>query len=307
MDASRSGERAYKSKSDRMFYCKGCRLPFPIERVGVPATPPLSRHEPDRWLYVHEYLSSWRCPGCLAKPPPGQELAAGELAVASYRSIAHSSNVLDGSSASVHDLACMFTLPLLTLSSTGQKSLPSAPGTGHGASALDGEGPDSSSDAGWLSGDERHTAIQQQLEQMMREAGLTTDEVQAMLRQVSSSARGSRTASSSDPNTPPTPAAGQPAGSLITRKLAYKDHLKYAKYFMLLKIGQPVELVKQALRRDGLPEAIADKDPNAAVPGCRRVPAQNHPKYAHYYKMLDMGMSLGAVKFKVRYSRPHCG
>lgn len=93
----------------------------------------------------------------------------------------------------------------------------------------------------------------------------------------------------------------------MTRKLAYKDHPKYAKYFMLLKIGQPVELVKQALRRDGLPEAIAHKDPNAAVPGCRRVPAQNHPKYAHYYKMLDMGMSLGAVKFKVRYARPHCG
>lgn len=78
VDASRSGERAYKRESDRMFYCKGCRLPFPFERVGVPATTPFSRHEPDRWLYVHEYLSSWRCPDCLPKAPPGQELAAGE-------------------------------------------------------------------------------------------------------------------------------------------------------------------------------------------------------------------------------------
>jgi len=87
--------------------------------------------------------------------------------------------------------------------------------------------------------------------------------------------------------------------------VAYKDHPKYSKYFKMFKLGLTADHVKQALQRDGLDPSVADKSPDDVVEdesaskekgASGMVKRSEHPKYATYYKMLKMGLPIGAVK-----------
>lgn len=86
-------------------------------------------------------------------------------------------------------------------------------------------------------------------------------------------------------------------------KPALKDDPLFAKYFKMLKMGLPLEAVKHALTRDGFDSAIMDGDHNRPAgagsdddEGEDGVPLKEDPKYAKYFKMLKMGLPLGAVK-----------
>ena len=98
-----------------------------------------------------------------------------------------------------------------------------------------------------------------------------------------------------------------------------KDNPEYQKYMKMLKIGMPVETVKQALERDGKDPLVAEMDPNKSyesqtekeqsepekengtknVPDEQveaEVPIKDMPEYAKFFKMMKMGIPLGAVK-----------
>ncbi|CAM9647353.1 unnamed protein product, partial [Choristocarpus tenellus] len=101
--------------------------------------------------------------------------------------------------------------------------------------------------------------------------------------------------------------------ALPTNLLPAVDHPRYAKFYKMLRAGVPRPAVIQAIRRDGVDEALLDApntlfprdDPilagssvaagTAGDPATRLVPAQNHPWYAKYFKMLEMGLPYGAV------------
>merc|ERR1712238_174030 len=88
-----------------------------------------------------------------------------------------------------------------------------------------------------------------------------------------------------------------------------KDDLDYVKYFKMLKMGLPIGAVKNALGRDGKDPSIMDLDPEKSLksqtnksskeeeeeedPG---VPLKEDVDYEKYFKMLKMGLPIGAVK-----------
>ena len=88
-----------------------------------------------------------------------------------------------------------------------------------------------------------------------------------------------------------------------------KDDLNYVKYFKMLKMGLPIGAVKNALGRDGKDPSIMDLDPEKSLksqtnksskeeeeeedPG---VPLKEDVDYEKYFKMLKMGLPIGAVK-----------
>jgi hypothetical protein len=94
-----------------------------------------------------------------------------------------------------------------------------------------------------------------------------------------------------------------------------KDDPQYQKYMKMLKIGMPVETVKQALERDGKDPLIAEMDPDKSYESQAKkeqseslvekeqskeaetdVPVKDMPEYAKFFKMLKMGIPLGAVR-----------
>ena len=91
-----------------------------------------------------------------------------------------------------------------------------------------------------------------------------------------------------------------------------KDDATYRKYFMMLKIGQSMDVIKHALTRDGLDPSVMDGDHDLPAPDAKPTTAQKNenqvagtsggsslkgdPKYEKYFKMLKMGLPLGAVK-----------
>ena len=83
-----------------------------------------------------------------------------------------------------------------------------------------------------------------------------------------------------------------------------KDDPEYVKYFKMLKMGLPVGAVKNALQKDGKDPSIMDLDPNKSLKSQKKEsendddgPAlQDDPEYQKYFKMLNMGLPLGAVK-----------
>lgn len=81
-------------------------------------------------------------------------------------------------------------------------------------------------------------------------------------------------------------------------KLAVKDDPKYAKYFKMLKMGLPMGAVKNAMERDGVDSSVMDGDHSlpARQETSGAVPLKDDPKYAKYFKMLKMGLPMGAVK-----------
>ena len=88
-----------------------------------------------------------------------------------------------------------------------------------------------------------------------------------------------------------------------------KDDPEYQKYMKMLKIGMPIENVVQALERDGKDPLIAEMDPNKSYESQRKkeksesqakeetdVPLKDMPEYTKFFKMIKMGIPLGAVR-----------
>jgi len=77
-----------------------------------------------------------------------------------------------------------------------------------------------------------------------------------------------------------------------------KDDPKYAKYMKMLKVGMPLPVVQHAMTRDGLDPSIleGDHDKPAPEPKLDGVPLKDDPAFAKYFKMLKLGLPMGAVK-----------
>jgi hypothetical protein len=75
---------------------------------------------------------------------------------------------------------------------------------------------------------------------------------------------------------------------------ALKDDPKYSRYFKMLKIGMPLDVVKHAMARDGLDGSVMDGD--HSKPAMVGIPLKDDPKYSKYFKMLKIGMPMEAVK-----------
>eukprot|EP00934_Nitzschia_sp_Nitz4_P008418 Nitzschia sp. Nitz4//scaffold30_size153850//116218//122960//NITZ4_002791-RA/size153850-augustus-gene-0.63-mRNA-1//1//CDS//3329547303//8408//frame0 len=76
---------------------------------------------------------------------------------------------------------------------------------------------------------------------------------------------------------------------------ALKDDPKYERYFRMLKVGMPMEVVKHAMLKDGNDPDVMDGDHNLPAGG-GGVPLKEDPAYAKYFKMLKLGMPLPVVK-----------
>lgn len=78
---------------------------------------------------------------------------------------------------------------------------------------------------------------------------------------------------------------------------AVKDDPQYERFFRMLKIGMPPDVVKHAMVRDGVDPSILDGDPNK--PASNKpigVPLKEDPMYQKYIKMLGFGLPMEAVK-----------
>jgi hypothetical protein len=77
---------------------------------------------------------------------------------------------------------------------------------------------------------------------------------------------------------------------------ALKDDPKYDRFFKMLKVGMPLEVVKHAMTRDGVDPSVMDGDHNKPAGYGSGVPLKDDPKYEKYFKMLKMGLPMGAVQ-----------
>jgi hypothetical protein len=87
----------------------------------------------------------------------------------------------------------------------------------------------------------------------------------------------------------PSPATATPAVCIPT---AVKDDPQYERFFRMLKIGMPLDVVKHAMIRDGVDPSVMDGDPNKPA----GVPLKDNPTYKKYFKMLGFGLPMEAVK-----------
>jgi len=71
-----------------------------------------------------------------------------------------------------------------------------------------------------------------------------------------------------------------------------KNDPKYSRYFKMLSIGMPIDVVKHAMTRDGFDPSVMDGDHNKPV----GVPLKLDPTYAKYFRMLSIGLPMDAVK-----------
>jgi Subunit CCDC53 of WASH complex len=71
-----------------------------------------------------------------------------------------------------------------------------------------------------------------------------------------------------------------------------KDDPKYERYFRMLKVGMPMEVVKHAMLKDGNDPSVMDADHNLPV----GQPLKEDPQYTKYFKMLKMGITMAQVK-----------
>jgi hypothetical protein len=86
---------------------------------------------------------------------------------------------------------------------------------------------------------------------------------------------------------------GAPASDL---RPALKDDPKYDRYFKMLKVGMPMDVVKHAMSRDGMDPSVMDGDHSKPAGFGAGVPLKEDPKYEKYFKMLKIGLPMGAVK-----------
>jgi hypothetical protein len=73
---------------------------------------------------------------------------------------------------------------------------------------------------------------------------------------------------------------------------ALKDDPKFERYFRMLKVGMPIDVVKHAMKKDGADPTVMDGDHNKPV----GLPLKEDPRYTKYFKMLKMGISIEQVK-----------
>ena len=85
-----------------------------------------------------------------------------------------------------------------------------------------------------------------------------------------------------------------------------RDDPDYSKYFKMLKMGLPIGAVKNAVQRDGKDPAVLDLDGDKSLKSQMKSdsadgpPLKEDPDYSKYFKMLKMGLPLGAVKNAVQ-------
>ena len=80
----------------------------------------------------------------------------------------------------------------------------------------------------------------------------------------------------------------------------------YSKYFKMLKVGLPKEAVQAKMRQEGVDPDMLDKSPDEmislnpkpSVDDGPKVPANEHPKYAKYFKMVNFGVPKPVVTMK---------
>jgi hypothetical protein len=81
-----------------------------------------------------------------------------------------------------------------------------------------------------------------------------------------------------------------------------KEDPAYVKYFKMLKMGLPMDAVKHAMKRDGCDPSIMDLNHDMSLKSQRGSadddgpPLKEDPEYEKYFKMLKMGLPMGAVK-----------
>ena len=95
--------------------------------------------------------------------------------------------------------------------------------------------------------------------------------------------------SSKDESNPP---VSQPSFKGSGGLPALKDDPKFERYFRMLKMGLPLDVVKHAMVRDGLDPSVLDMDHNKPI----GVPLKDDPKFTKYFKMLKIGISIDQVK-----------
>merc|ERR1712127_1001181 len=83
-----------------------------------------------------------------------------------------------------------------------------------------------------------------------------------------------------------------------------KDDPEFEKYFKMLKMGLPMGAVQHAMTRDGKDPTIMDLDPNKSLKSQLNDGKEedtgpllkDDPEYVKYFKMLKMGLPMGAVQ-----------
>ncbi len=73
---------------------------------------------------------------------------------------------------------------------------------------------------------------------------------------------------------------------------ALKDDPHYTRFFKMLKLGMPMEVVKHAMTREGLDPSVMDGDHNKPA----GIPLKLDPTYSKYFRMLSIGLPMEAVK-----------
>jgi hypothetical protein len=94
--------------------------------------------------------------------------------------------------------------------------------------------------------------------------------------------------------------------NLIENKKAIplKDDPAYQKYFKMLKMGLPDGAVRHSMEKDGIDSSILDLDPNQSLESQRTIKTETNddvllrddPQLQKYFKMLQMGLPVGAVR-----------
>lgn len=75
-----------------------------------------------------------------------------------------------------------------------------------------------------------------------------------------------------------------------------KNDPKYDRYFRMLKVGMPLDVVKHAMTQDGVDPSVMDGDHDRPAGFGSGPSLKDDPKYMKYFKMLKMGLPMGAVQ-----------
>jgi len=83
------------------------------------------------------------------------------------------------------------------------------------------------------------------------------------------------------------------------------EHAKYAKFFQMMQMGIPLDIVKSKMAEENIDPKVIEKDPKELAPvasqeGNEMVPVGEHPKYMKYFKMLKVGLPKEAVQAKMQ-------
>jgi len=97
-------------------------------------------------------------------------------------------------------------------------------------------------------------------------------------------------------------------GSDVDDGVPIKDDPALQKYFKMRKMGLPDGAIRNAMERDGVDSSVLDLDPEKSLKSQRDteveeengVPLQDDPEWSKYFKMVKMGLPLGAAKNAVQ-------